>query len=483
MYKIIGDRCFFVEVNNELNLSDPFIDNYYKYLLRDKEISTANKHITALHKFWIYSIYYPPKINEDFEEYVYQYRQKLFETGFKVNIEISHDSYSNVITLYNFKKMQNPLFDMEALEQYFLYLLNPNLNIYIELLDDFPVNMYLEKKNTLKMQSKDNFSKGKGYGLKARGLMRNSLLEKVTIFTKLKKSKKFKKSKSFIPLNNQTFPLQAFDKLLEIVKNPRSKLLYLLCGATSARRSQALTLTFFDIDIANQNVYLTDPRSNNVPYNLTGKILKNQPPRKELLKNYGIDFNIGKYKTIGFKYPIPSIDTNDRTLHFLLPKYKKMFFDIYTELRNQINTSYPFVFQTNGKLGSSILLPSNAHNILKSDLKKLDKLFPQFNILKLENAFHSFRHMFGNCMADFAYITHAKYFNNSDFLLPNNDSANLIEVWKVFTRKKMGHTSIESTDIYFNIGKIVEDYVTEIIRKNQDELLKLKNKVIEVISV
>jgi hypothetical protein len=89
--------------------------------------------------------------------------------------------------------------------------------------------------------------------------------------------------------------------------------------------------------------------------------------------------------------------------------------------------------------------------------------------------------MYGRCMADFAFITHSKTFKKFDIILPNNNMANLIEVWKIFTKKKMGHSCIESTEKYFNMSGRIEKYVEDIISENQKNILRFKNELIEII--
>ena len=89
------------------------------------------------------------------------------------------------------------------------------------------------------------YNKGSSYGLKARGIMRDALANNITIFDKLIKSKKYDKrenslekklSRTFKDIHQETklvmknFPSHIFNDFLYSVKNPRDKLLYLLCA-------------------------------------------------------------------------------------------------------------------------------------------------------------------------------------------------------------------------------------------------------------
>ena len=159
-----------------------------------------------------------------------------------------------------------------------------------------------------------------------------------------------------------------------------------------------------------------------------------------------------------------------------------MFFDTYIEWYDSMDKNFPMVFQTKGHSNTSILLPSNASTLLKGDLKKLDKKFPQFKLLNLENAFHSFRHMFGRCMADFAYMNYSMDKTNQNIIHPNEESENSIEICIDYTKKKMGHGNSETTrKRYFHTGRAVENYVTEQIINNQSEFLRIKASVFEAI--
>ena len=182
-----------------------------------------------------------------------------------------------------------------ALESYFDFMINDDSKPLADAHLYDRTWFYLGKTDMKALKAQEKHSKGSGYGLKAEGIAREVLAPKLTFFTKYKNIK----GESDNDPNGgiDTFPLEHYDKLLE-VSDDRAKLLYLLCGAASARRSQALQLTKYDVDLMNRDVYLTDPTSDRAPLK-NGKVFLEQPGRRTLLwDKHKIDFKVGKYKKI-----------------------------------------------------------------------------------------------------------------------------------------------------------------------------------------
>ena len=168
--------------------------------------------------------------------------------------------------------------------------------------------MYGDAFNYQKIDNAKKYNKGSSYGLKARGIMRDALANNITIFDKLIKSKKYDKrenslekklSRTFKDIHQETklvmknFPSHIFNDFLYSVKNPRDKLLYLLCAGTGCRRSQALNLTFYDVDAIQQKVYLTDPFTNQVPVDSLGNIFMNKNDIETARKYFQKAKNLG----------------------------------------------------------------------------------------------------------------------------------------------------------------------------------------------
>lgn len=465
MYKIINKSCVFVEFFDNKIYSDPFINDYYKILLREVRPSSALKYIRCIHKYWLFNIYFPKLDNEDFQGYLYRYRDEYLTKGFELKTTGDYIRDLKPLIIKKYEPVKDPETDMIALENYYSFLLNSKLNTKFELFDNKDINLYTGCLSFKKQDLMNKHSKGRGYGLEAKGLMREAFAEKVTIFSKLKKQRT--DQMYTIKQNGDTFPHNAFELLLDKTTNIRNKLLFLLCGSTSLRIGQALSLTTFDIDPINKLVYSINPNSLRYAVEPSGKPLFNQKPRKILLDNFGINF-YRDYPDIGYKYNIPS-DNRVTPLHFLRPKYRDLFFDLYSQWQKKIDKSFPMVFQTHGPGGTSLLDRSNATKYLTESMKKVDKEYPQFSLMNLENKFHSLRHMFGTVMANTAYL-HQYLRRNKIIETPDGDYKDYILLFKDFTRRKMGHKNISSTDRYFTTDRHIDEFILNQIATNENEI-------------
>ena len=66
------------------------------------------------------------------------------------------------------------------------------------------------------------------------------------------------------------------------------------------------------------------------------------------------------------------------------------------------------VFQTKSDKEDNIWLPSNANDKFGKDIEKLKEKFPKYSKkLNIKNKFHSLRHMFGQYIANIAYLNSA----------------------------------------------------------------------------
>ena len=476
MFKIINKSCVFVESFDNKIYSDPFINDYYKILLREVRQSSALKYIRCIHKYWLFNIYFPKLNNEDFQAYLYRYRDEYLTKGFELKTTGDYIRDLKPLTIKRYESVKDPEIDMIALENYYSFLSNNKLNPKFELFDNEDINLYTGCLSFKKQDLINKYSKGSGYGLEAKGLMREAFAEKATIFSKLKKQRTDRVYT--IKQNSDTFPHNAFELLLEKTTNIRNKLLFLLCGSTSLRIGQALSLTIFDVDQVNRLVYSINPSSLRYAVEPSGKPLFNQKPRKILLRNFGIDFN-RDYPDIGYKYNIPS-DNKVTPLHFLRTEYRDLFFELYSQWQKKIDKSFPMVFQTHGPTGTSLLDRSNATKYLTESMKKVDKEYPQFLLMNLENKFHSLRHMYGSVMANTAYL-HQYLRKNKIIETPDGDYRDYVLLFKDFTRRKMGHTRIESTDRYFKTDNNVEEFILDQIDMNSDEVNKTLDSFNQVV--
>lgn len=465
MYTSFNGIYRFFELKDGKEYECPFIEGYSDYILKTNTLGTLVTYISPIHKFWLYSLYFPNNTNETFKNYMWKYYEVIATKGFIIR---KTDSVLNVKINYKYKEYMptnSGKSDMIALSSYFNYIFDELNNEKFDLVDNIPFGMYGDAFNYQKIDNAKKYNKGSSYGLKARGIMRDTLANNITIFDKLIKSKKYDKrenslekklSRTFKNINQETklvmknFPSHIFNDFLYSVKNPRDKLLYLLCAGTGCRRSQALNLTFYDVDAIQQKVYLTDPFTNQVPVDSLGNIFMNQLGRKDLLMKYNISSKTKPHSKIGFKYPIPVLSENNRELLFLPGKYKQKFFDIFSEVLETIDIRQdPFIFKT--RTGKRYL-PSEASRMFEYNLNKFLETSPIYQNLIIENGLHSLRHMYAVIWADIAFqvdnIIRKKYIDGE------TKGLNAISVFKIFIAAKMGIKS-SAIDVYYENSEYI----------------------------
>lgn len=480
MYYFVGQKCFFYAERQGIEFSDPYIADFTVYLFgQQKEYNTVKRYVNAIHRFWIYSLFFPNVswMELELEDYLEDY-QEVLNRGFKITNQYFDEKIgaNTEYTYFESEKTEDLYYEFSALESYYEFVYDKNLNPKYELTKDHELVIFTGKANYDALDRQSKHGKGSGYGLKAKGYVREALAEKETIF---KRYKKFNKGKKKKPIGNMTFPFVFFDRLLDI-SDDRSKLLYLLCGASGARVGQALSLTQFDVDPLNQKVYLIDPKTENVPIDEDGDILYGQESRKHLLAKYGIDFRAGKYRRyIQFKYPIPTDASPIQSLYFIREKYRKMFFETYSRYIKKINRDYPMVFQTESSEPDNIWLPSGAVEKLNRHLKELSILYPkEAKLLKIKNKMHSFRHMFGTYIANIAYLKSNKLEEAHTTRLPNMHIVNTIELYKEFAMTKMGLVSPSSIEVYFRTDFIVDSYIQQSIQKDAEKYSSISDLIL-----
>ena len=475
MYKLINGKYYFHHVKKGKEYSDPNIPEYCNYLREYKgaSLGTLEKYIGSIHKFWIYALYFPSDKDQTIQEYATSYRTVLATKGFVVREIVKESSYNFEMTkiIYTAKKIADPNSDMIALQSFYQFMTNPKVNPTFELIGSFPIDIYYDKLNDEQMDIKDKYSKGHGYGLKSRGIMRRALTAHLNVFTNLI-NKKYSRKNTQNRKKKKAFKYEVFEALLEVA-DTRDKLLYILCGGTSARIGQALNLTKYDVDLLNKRVYLIPPGSHLRPQDTEGYAFLGQPPRIELLAKYGIDSNKSPHNLNRFKYPIPTEDDENGFLHFLTDQLRDMFLETYSQLSREITPNNPFIFQTS----TGRYIRSEAHDNLKKNLAKVKDKYPQFTDKELDMAFHGFRHMYGQIMASIAYYLQANSVELTNLEMPDGRSTNIIELWKTFTRRKMGQSSPSSIDIYFNPESYVMDYALDLVKENMEGMLNLGKRI------
>ena len=443
MYKEIRNEYFFtLYLNNELYFF-PELENYIKLKILVKRIkpNSLKTILSSLKSFIIWSLANTNSQNEQLVFYLSRYLSDC-ENGFEI--------YDSI-----FIKELNERIDYKILS------VNPKQPTTIDkdkaLIEDFlkSTNQELFKSFNLEKNIKSlNYS------------FKNSVHDGYELRMGSLAKKAFANDSSIIPSRNKSlgndfksFPYQLFNSLLEI-SSPREKLIYLLCGACSARISQALNLTLYDFDYENKHVWLIDPRSND-------QLGIHGIGRKTFLQDvYNIDAAKDKpHSNIGFKAPIPLRFKNRVPLYWISNIYRNLFFDILADFKFIPESSriprHPFFFVTNS---GARLTPQQVHVTFTSHCEKLKKMFPG-KVNNLDGlGLHSLRHMFGVMMA----IFQAKILMNK-----KNSKYNItIDQIKIITKESMGHKSLSSTDVYFNRPWHLDIELGEHINTLYDEMMK-----------
>ncbi|WP_345985736.1 hypothetical protein WCX49_01085 [Sulfurimonas sp. HSL-1656] len=488
-YRLINGRVYFHHQKDGVDYNDPFIAQWSEWvLLNDGSLGTVKLQAGLIFKFWIWALYFPAGENESLLQYFARYKKVITNRGFEIKKELTlYMGQKSDVMVYKAGKTNSVVNDLSALQSFFRFVYD-----HKTLHDDLPEmpysDFYFDRMDREAQNAKDQHSIGHAYGLKPKGMMRESMLARYTALTDMVKAANRKtKKKHFIGLSSSlAMPLDFFDHLL-VVAPPAAKLLYLLC-ATSARIGQALHLTWFDVDVDRERVYLVNPRSpsKQLPVDANGFLFLQQPPRKELLKLHGINLDLGHHQLVRWKTgEIPSIDDDEGHLFFIHPVWKEMFFHTYLKVFNNTPAKHrknnPFVFQTStGKR----LLPSEAKGWLDRDINAVRKQFPAFEGVQLEGGFHLFRHMFASLMASLAYLELSNDERMQHIDTGGGKTENIIEITKAITRRKMGHAAAsDSIEVYFKADHYITAYHMNILRKRVEEYRELRGRIGEAIDV
>ena len=393
------------------------INKYYNYLkkIKKNKLSTIKNKLDSLYHFWLWTLSNFVEKDEDIQLYFARYLLAL-ENGFRIMHKSYIDEFEEDIEyeIYASKPKQASTIIKEkrAVESFFKYM---NL---------FKSEEYNLERNFLAYNKQLKYNKGSSYGLKMSKFMQNILLDDVSILP----------SKSFnIKGDIKAFPFRLFDDLLALA-NPRERLIYLLCGACSARIGQVLNLTLYDLDYSSKNIWLIDPFSNE-QLGFDGK------GRKQFLKEkYGINIDVDKkHNQFGFKYPIPTNYKSRSALIWLNNNYRILFFNTLFEYKPLPESfrkpRHPFFFirSTGMRITSD-----EVHKRFKKHLSILINKYPEHKYKLNSLGIHSLRHMFGSVMA----TLEAKLIINGE--------AEKTHWIRWFTSNAMGHRNQSSTDIYFN---------------------------------
>ena len=216
-----------------------------------------------------------------------------------------------------------------------------------------------------------------------RAMMRNSVFACLTHGgPKLKRDKelvsryavnaKANEQIAFLPgkeLDEMCFPYDKFPELLKATKNKRDRALWCLEAASGCRISEALTVTWDDIDIVQRKVYIVDPKSR--------------------LDDFRKFLSLDEIKQLSHK-------GRQHEEAFLIEPFKSMFFEALHEYitSNEYIDSVPhnFVFQRSWhkERGSPHFLSS--HQTILGAFKKAARIAIGDDV---DYGTHSLRHMYG----------------------------------------------------------------------------------------
>lgn len=399
--------------------------SYWMQNLQNFAPNTIHSFMKSMERFWVWSLHYPTDINETLPFYLARYREYL-KSGFDITKIVDINMQSVPISIYKTRPMEKSTINKElaGIKSYFFFIED------IEMMQDnrFINTAYEKKKSEYSFLSSVNMKKANtNYELTA----------------KKREFLKPYKTKAQSTNSIKRLPPKYFDALLDLSK-PREKLIYLLCGACSARIGQSLNLTIYDLNYEKNEVWLLDPKGDD-------KDIYGNSRRKWLKQQYNIDIKHTKPHNspdLQFKYPIPY---EFEPLHWINPKYSTMFF---TTLAEYVNSDtympeasriprHPFLFVT--KTGNRLRARETNHRF-KQALKKLKKIYSIKKDIEYLSL-HSLRHMFGfNCATLYGHT-------GNDALL-------------MWTKNAMGHSSLESTMVYFNMNytlkkKLLEDAINQ----------------------
>jgi integrase len=402
---VIDDEVVTLDQAEEWSLWMLNIRNYKK--------NSVLGYMKSIERFWIWTLNNPSKNDEIFSFYEARYRKALLD-GFEI--------------LYGHKKENEVMWSLYTSEPLLKKTINKELvgiRSYFE---------YTEQEKLIEIDNEIDMTY-------QRSKSRNSFLGSVGVKASSSWLKTFGKRKAFLAPykvekkrnpKTKAFPYELFRDLLAIAK-PREKLIYLLCGACSARIGQALNFTLYDYDIRKKEVWLIDPRSDE-------KDIYGRPRRQFLRQQYGIDIDMHPEhgaSDLQFKYPIP---LEYEPLYWVHPEsFRDEFFKTLEAYfgskqyckESSMNEPHPFVFmtRTGRRLHSRGIL-----FIFKRHLEILKKKKPELSDkLPMNLGLHSLRHMFGAIMGE---------------IYAQSGDETLIHI----CQHAMGHSQLASTMVYFDMS-------------------------------
>ena len=415
-----SNNSFYIYTNIENStIKLEYSNKWSKWLILNQRysLSTVKTYISSLERFWLWSLINSSLPDEDIEEYLARYRDSLV-SGFNYEITTKNEaskSYVSIPFCQSSPKVGTTINkELAAIESFLEYINTKNKDMF---------SVFSQKINNSLISHQEKNSTGDGYGLKM------GIISKEVWGARKKKLKPIKNDSYD---DYRAFPFELFIQLLEIAK-PREKLVYLLCGGASARIGQALNFTLYDVDYDKKRVWLCDPTAD---YKCG---LINKSRKLWIKEKYNIDCYKDKpHNIFGFKYPIPYNPKANRPLYWMDTAIRDIFFETlleYDPIKEHLReNNHPFAFVT--KNGNRLYARS-IDTTFKSHCAKLQTLNKGYDLSGL--GLHSLRHMYGVYMAEL----YAMAIEGKIDIAPDKI--------KIYCQHGMGHKSMSSTDIYFNM--------------------------------
>ncbi|AXX95689.1 tyrosine-type recombinase/integrase [Arcobacter ellisii] len=412
----INNEWHISTIINNVSIEFSHANAYSKYLTLIKNLSpiTIKNNMSSLNKFWIWSLAVSPEDNESLAYYIARYRLDL-EKGFIIYDYNKEEKVKFPISIIRSNSQTTIDNEVTNIKNFFTWLSETD--------DKFNMN-----RNTINLK--------KEYYRKINGKHSDYIstyINKLSRERILKKVYNIPSNKKRIVNVEKAFPYDYFIELIKI-SDIREKLLYLLMGGTSARISQVLNLTIYDIDYENMNVYLSDPSIDDE--NQRGYL--GETRKKWLFEKYNIDVKYQHpHNLIQFKYPIPK--RPNTPLYWLNEEIKLLFFGFLSEYNifpeNQRMPIHPFFFT---KKNGERLLYKPVYNKFLKHCEILSNYYNDKNLLTFSP--HSLRHMWGNYLAElYSLAINIEDYSNAEKI-------------KIYAKEGMGHSNEDSTKLYFNIN-------------------------------
>jgi integrase len=340
--------------------------------------STIKNYVQKLDKFFYWTLANHIQFEEDLFDYFFRFSEDA-KHGFRINCPVEIDEE---IVYYKYAEV-GPM-DIASFASYEAAI----YSFFGVNNSDEKKSLYTDFKNTAFARYIEQYGKLSSLNIK---MSKEDMPEK---------KRQTASNNSLNPRNSEAFPMELFNDLIEMAA-PQDKLIYLLCGGTSARIGQVLNLTLYDVNFDLMQVRLIDPRST---------VVDDYGNRRKswLFEKYEIDIvnhPIHSANDLQFKYRIPR--THTYLFWFNEDLYKNMFFH---ELSKYLNTEYilesdrkekhPFFFTTkSSKRHRQGYVNTHFHEHCDALSKKNPKYSTRLSSL---DGIHSLRHMFGRIMAQYA---------------------------------------------------------------------------------